>query len=170
MIRVAMPLLLQRLLPPSRTVAAPDITLPTALTTPSGLKCFDFRTGEGASPAFGQLVRFHYVGYTVTDEQDSLKVFDSTYWRKQPYLTKHGNGFTVQAIEEALHTMQPGGRRRVIVPALPAFTYTFDKGPLPPASNSRKQLFAAVEKSSPIVFDLELLSAFDDKFDRGDYD
>ena len=51
-------------------------------------------------PRFGQLIRFHYVGYTATD--DSLEPFDSSYERRTPYFTKHGNGFTVQGLEEAL--------------------------------------------------------------------
>ncbi|EOD04444.1 hypothetical protein EMIHUDRAFT_60569, partial [Emiliania huxleyi CCMP1516] len=82
--------------------------------TASGLRYFDFAEGSGAPPRFGQLIRFHYVGYTATD--DSLEPFDSSYERRTPYFTKHGNGFTVQGLEEALHTMRPGGRRRVILP------------------------------------------------------
>ena len=77
--------------------------------TRSGLQYIDFREGTGESPRFGQLIRFHYVGYTI--EGSSLRVFDSSYERTKPYFTKHGNGLTCQGIEEALHTMAKGGRR-----------------------------------------------------------
>ena len=71
-------------------------------------------------------------------------------------------------IEEALHTMRPGGRRRIILPANIGFTG--DKGPLPPGEKSRDALFGAVGRGESLVFDLELLSAENDLLDRGDYD
>ena len=84
-------------------------------------------------------------------------------------MTQHGNGYTCQGIEEALHTMQPGGRRRVVMPPGLGFAIG-DKGPLPPGARQRDQHFAAVEKQQPLVYDLELISAVDDLLDRGDYD
>jgi len=143
-----------------------------AVRTRSGVRYIDFQEGTGPTPRFGQLIRFHYTGYTVSrDESNSatLKAFDSTYERgRQPYFTKHGNGLTCQGLEEALHTMRVGGRRRVIVP--PAFGYTGDKGPFPPGPNAREQLFDAVGANRNVYFDVELLSAADDLLDRGDYD
>ena len=121
--------------------SAPQVGYKTA----SGLRYFDFAEGSGAPPRFGQLIRFHYVGYTATD--DSLEPFDSSYERRTPYFTKHGNGFTVQGLEEALHTMRPGGRRRVILP--PKLSYTANKGPLPPGGAARDTLFSAVGRKVP---------------------
>eukprot|EP00965_Chrysotila_dentata_P229445 6197202-Pleurochrysis_carterae.AAC.2 len=94
---------------------------------------------------YGQLLRFHYVGYTLNKGQDGLQAFDSTYSRDTPYLIKHGNGFTCQGIEEALHSMHPGGRRRIVLP--PNLGYTGDKGPMPPAARDRDQLFDNVRDS-----------------------
>ena len=175
------PLLLQSLAP-SPLLAAPDPT--SGITTRSGVKFIDFRKGQGATPRFGQLIRFHYVGYAIANTDQSggggllgglldsssgpLKVFDDSYERNTPYFTKHGNGYTCQGLEEALHTMRVGGRRRVILP--PALSFTSDKGPLPPGPRQRETLFSAVEKQQPIIFDVELLSAVDDLLDRGDYD
>ena len=138
------------------------------VSTPSGLRYVDFAPGSGAPPRFGQLVRFHYVGYIASEDGESLEAYDSSYERNTPYFTKHGNGYTCQGLEEALHTMRVGGRRRVILP--PALSFTSDKGPLPPGPRQRETLFSAVEKQQPIIFDVELLSAVDDLLDRGDYD
>ena len=89
--------------------------------------------GSGAPPRFGQLVRFHYVGYIASEDGESLEAYDSSYERNTPYFTKHGNGLTCEGLEEALHTMRPGGRRRVLLP--PSLGYSrgsaSDKGPLP---------------------------------------
>ena len=95
--------------------AQPDQTPSEGVITPTGLRLFDFRTGEGPTPRWGQLVRLHYVGYTVSSSGGELEIFDSSYQRKDPYFTKHGNGQTVRGVEEALHSMRPGGRRRVII-------------------------------------------------------
>jgi hypothetical protein len=90
------------------------------------------------------------------------------YDRGAPYFLKHGNGLSVQGIEEALHTMRLGGRRRVIL--TPELGFTSDKGPLPPEAGGRDKLFAAVADGRPLVFDLELVDVMDDAFDRGDYE
>ena len=149
--------------------ATPGPALGSGFQTRSGLQYIDFREGSGVEPRFGQLIRFHYVGYTVNQESSpGLKLFDSSYDRTAPYFTKHGNGLTCQGIEEALHTMRVGGRRRIVLP--PTLGYTGDKGPLPPGSGGREQLFASVSKGQSLVFDLELVSAMDDLLDRGDYD
>lgn len=160
------PLLLPSLAP-SPLLAAPDTPSPqTGIETPSGLQFIDYRKGTGATPRFGQLIRFHYTIYTVSE--GSLTAIDNTYERI-PYFTKHGNGYTCQGIEEALHSMRPGGRRRMILP--PSLGYAIgDKGPVPPGPFQRDKLFAAVDKKEPIVYDLELLTVMDDLFDRGDYE
>ena len=136
--------------------------------TRSGLMYMDFKEGSGSTPRFGQLLRFHYVGYAPNPQKKTLVSFDSSYDRRSAYLVKHGNGFTCQGIEEALHTMRVGGRRRVVLP--PALGYTADKGPMPPGAGARSKLFDAVTAGEPLIFDLELVSIMDDLLDRGDYD
>ena len=123
--------------------AQQDQTPSEGLITPTGLRLFDFRTGEGPTPRWGQLVRLHYVGYTVSSSGGELEIFDSTYKRKDPYFTKHGNGQTVRGLEEALHSMRPGGRRRVIIPA-GQMSYITDKGPVPPGPQARTKMYKAV--------------------------
>ena len=123
--------------------AQPDQTPSEGVITPTGLRLFDFRTGEGPTPRWGQLVRLHYVGYTVSSSGGELEIFDSSYQRKDPYFTKHGNGQTVRGVEEALHSMRPGGRRRVIIPA-GQMSYITDKGPVPPGPQARTKMYKAV--------------------------
>ena len=77
-----------------------------------------------------------------SEDGESLEAYDSSYERNTPYFTKHGNGLTCEGLEEALHTMRPGGRRRIILPANIGFTG--DKGPLPPGEKSRDALVGAV--------------------------
>ena len=142
------------------------------VSTPSGLRYVDFAPGSGAPPRFGQLVRFHYVGYIASEDGESLEAYDSSYERNTPYFTKHGNGLTCEGLEEALHTMRPGGRRRVLLP--PSLGYSrgsaSDKGPLPVKATLRDRLFEAVGDGRPLVFDLELVSVVTDVVDRGDYE
>ncbi len=138
--------------------------------TPSGLRYFDFREGQSSeTPKWGSLIRFHYVGYTVSSTGGELVEFDSTYDRREPYFTKHGNGQTIRGLEEAMHSMKAGGRRRVIVPA-GQLSYITDKGPVPPKPGGREKMYKAVNDEQPLVFDVELVSVMDDLLDRGDYD
>ena len=138
--------------------------------TPSGLRYFDFREGQSSeTPKWGSLIRFHYVGYTVSSTGGELVEFDSTYDRREPYFTKHGNGQTIRGLEEAMHSMKAGGRRRVIVPA-GKLSYITDKGPVPPKPGGREKMYKAVNDEQPLVFDVELVSVMDDLLDRGDYD
>ena len=130
--------------PMLRAFAAESEQTPSeGFITPSGLRLFDFQTGEGPTPRWGQLIRLHYVGYTVSSTGGELEIFDSTYKRKDPYFTKHGNGQTVRGLEEAMHGMRAGGRRRVIIPA-GQLSYITDKGPVPPGPQARTKMYNAV--------------------------
>ncbi|KAL1510254.1 hypothetical protein AB1Y20_006578 [Prymnesium parvum] len=155
-------------LSPSASSASPTASDRTLVRTRSGLRYVDFEEGRGPTPRYGQLVKFHYVAYGADEAVRKLIKIDSSYARDEAYLIKHGNGFTCEGLEEALHTMSVGGRRRVILP--PNLGYTADKGPMPPNSRGRTRLFDLVEARKPLVFDLELISVFDDLLDRGDYD
>ena len=142
-------LLAAPLLPPAVLPAtAADGDDPLGRLQPSGIRFFEFAQGRGPTPRFGQLLRFNYVGYTASSARDRLIAFDSTYEREAPYFIKHGNGQTCQGIEEALHSMRVGGRRRVILN--PALAFTADKGPIPPGAGGRDALFTAMENQAPL--------------------
>ena len=139
---------------PGPLLAAPTPVERELVRSRTGLKYVDFKEGSGPTPRYGQIIRFHYVVSSANDASDKLLTLDSSYMRDAPYLTKHGNGFTCEGLEEALHTMRVGGRRRAIVP--PNLGYTSDKGPFPPDNRGRTDLFAAVTSGKPLVFDIEV--------------
>jgi FKBP-type peptidyl-prolyl cis-trans isomerase len=105
---------------PAVTVAARQVTAPATpnkgFQTKTGLKYFDLLEGEKGmpSPRYGQLVSFHYTGYYRATPSSPLDAFDSTFSRqaKQSFLHKHGNGRVIRGIDEGLHTMKVGGKRR----------------------------------------------------------
>lgn len=146
--------------------------------TKSGLKYFDFAEGNiGKSPRYGQLVSFLYTGYYRATPDSPLQVFDSVFSsdrkNKQVFLHKHGNGRIVRGIDEALHTMKVGGKRRVVVPRAIGYT-DFGTGPVPTEPSDRRKLakfleFLDVDKGE-LVFDLELVMVADDENDQGYYE
>jgi FKBP-type peptidyl-prolyl cis-trans isomerase len=105
---------------PAISVAARQVTAPATpnkgFQTKTGLKYFDLLEGEKGmpSPRYGQLVSFHYTGYYRATPSSPLDAFDSTFSRsaKQSFLHKHGNGRVIRGIDEGLHTMKVGGKRR----------------------------------------------------------
>lgn len=119
---------------------------PDVRTLESGIKYIDFVEGNGPSPKWGDIVWVNYTTYAVVG-QEKLEKLDASQFRNEPYLFKHGGGFTVKGMEEAVHTMKPGGRRRVLVP--PIFGYVGpDLGPLPNWIMARNKLKDTLRKST----------------------
>lgn len=144
--------------------------------TKSGLKYFDLREGDiDVSPRYGQLVSFHYSGYYRAPSDDKLDLFDSSYMSegKSPFLHKHGNGRLIRGIDEGLHTMKVGGKRRVIIPKSIGYT-EIGLGPLPADPQNRKKLGNYIDfldrDEGELIFDLELLLVADDENDQGYYE
>eukprot|EP00168_Porphyra_purpurea_P005553 TRINITY_DN1662_c0_g1_i5.p1 TRINITY_DN1662_c0_g1~~TRINITY_DN1662_c0_g1_i5.p1 ORF type:complete len:361 (-),score=85.95 TRINITY_DN1662_c0_g1_i5:587-1507(-) len=157
---------------PTATNASKDgsSTPETGFVTKSGLRYFDFAVGSGdRRPAWGDLLTVSYVLYTVSPEGDRLDVADSTYARKQHMLVHHGNGQTILGMEEALHGMRAGGRRRVVIP--PSLGYTNSGlGPVPPRTTTRRALNRTLnEGNGLVVIDLELVAVRPDPNDTGLY-
>lgn len=135
---------------PTTTNARRDGDTPpeTGYVTKSGLRYFDFLVGSGDRvPAWGDLLTVSYVLYTVSPSGDRLDVADSTYARNKTMLIHHGNGQTILGVEEALHGMRVGGRRRVVIP--PALGYTnAGLGPVPPRTTKRRALNKALNEGT----------------------
>ena len=140
----------------------------TLFATPSGLKYFDIKEGEGATPRYGQLLSIKYTGYVKLPNQDKQKFDSSTF------LIKHGNGRTVAGLDEGLHTMKAGGIRRLIVP--PKLGYVESGlGPLPENPLARYKLSKLLDdmvavRGGNFIFDVELKSFMDDEADQGYYE
>lgn len=146
---------------------------PVAFKTKSGLRYYDIRKGEGAAPKWGQVAIIQYEGYVRASPFSRLVLFDDTYSRKTPYLVKHGNGRVIRGLDEGLHTMRLGGLRRIVVPLELGYTKT-GLGPIPPNALRRKvlvrELTKAEQQEGEIVYDVELVSVYDDEADLGYYD
>ena len=82
--------------------------------TKSGLKYYDIKEGDGALPRYGQLVAFTYTQFYKPKSSATLEKIDSS---SVPFLHKHGNGRIVRGLDEAIHGMKVGGKRRAIIPS-----------------------------------------------------
>eukprot|EP01039_Chlorochromonas_danica_P003551 gene3551-3888_t len=142
----------------------------TGYQTKSGLIYFDLEQGEGPTPKYGQLISFYYTLYYQLSPQSSLEVIDNP---NHPFLHKHGNGRLIQAMDEALHTMQVGTKRRIIIPRELAYVKTA-LGPLPENPGPRHRLQEVLdlvdEGKGRLVADLDLIVIRDDENDQGYYD
>jgi len=142
--------------------------------TKSGLKYFDMLEGSGESPRYGDLVSFHYTSYYKPAPESTLDFIDSSYVSgKRPFLHKHGNGRVIRGIDEALHTMRVGGKRRIIVPRSIGYN-EFGLGPLPEDGGRRRKLGSLLDlldkDQGELVFDLELVLVAEDENDQSYYD
>ncbi|CAM9283574.1 unnamed protein product, partial [Hapterophycus canaliculatus] len=147
---------------------------PVGKITKNGIKYFDYRVGEGASPRWGQdcIVRFTMYGRSAPDEK--LLKIQSSDNNKETYLFKHGNGFQIKGMEEGMHSMRVGGKRRIIMPQELGYTVQ-GLGPYPADPRKRDvlvQVLTSFEKSTTgeLVMDIELVDAFDDEADQGYYE
>jgi FKBP-type peptidyl-prolyl cis-trans isomerase len=141
---------------------------------PSGLKYLELQPGTGPSPAYGQLCSVQYKAYvklpvSSKDPNPSPVQFDAS----TAYLIKHGNGRMIPGLDEGLHSMKVGGRRRILVP--PKLGYAFGLGPVPEMPWDRWRLNNMLDrmvemKGGTLVFEVTLLSVMDDEADQGYYE
>jgi peptidylprolyl isomerase len=110
------------------------------VTTPSGLKYYDLKVGDGASPTKGQQVTVHYSGW-LTDGT----LFDSSLKRGEPFKFALGTGGVIPGWDEGVATMKVGGKRQLVIPPELAYGASGAGGVIPP--------------NATLVFEVELLSA-----------
>jgi FKBP-type peptidyl-prolyl cis-trans isomerase 2 len=142
---------------------------------PSGLKYLELQSGTGPSPRYGQLCSIQYTSYiklpsSSNDPNPTPVKFDSS----DAYLIKHGNGRQVAGLDEGLHTMKVGSRRRILVP--PKLGYVdLGLGPIPEYPWDRWRLNNMLDRmiemqGGTVVFEVKLLSVIDDEADQGYYE
>ena len=110
--------------------AATQATAPTASaarTTPSGLVIETLATGTGAAAVPGDTVSVHYTGWLTNGTK-----FDSSRDRNEPFNFKLGAGQVIPGWDEGVAGMQPGGKRRLTVPAQLAYGARGAGGVIPP--------------------------------------
>lgn len=80
-------------------------------TTTSGLQFEDLASGQGAVAKSGDKVQVHYTGWLA----DGSK-FDSSLDRRQPFSFVLGKGMVIKGWDEGVAGMQPGGKRKLVIP------------------------------------------------------
>lgn len=141
-------------------------------TTKSGLRYIDLREGTGRTPQYGNLCQISYKAYIKLPGKDSeLQQYDSD----KAYLIKHGNGRIIPGLDEGLHTLAVGGKRRIIIPPKLGYIGPGVLGPLPDTPWGRGKLNRLLEsmiekKAGNVVVDVELRSVMPDEADQGYYD
>jgi len=106
--------------------------------TATGLGIIDVVAGTGATPSAGQTVSVQYTGWL----SDGTK-FDSSLDRGTPFEFVLGAGEVIAGWDEALATMQVGGKRRLFIPADLAYGEQGRPPTIPP--------------NSELTFDVELV-------------
>ena len=159
---------------PEAAIASPSQQLVRGFQTKSGLKYFELAEGKGTSPRYGQLVAFHYTGYYRATPESPLDPFDTAFssGKGDVFLHKHGNGRLVRGLDEGLHTMKVGGKRRLVVPKSIGYT-ELGLGPVPMDPGQRRKLGGLLDEllqdRGELVFDVELVLVADDENDQGYY-
>lgn len=151
------------------TAAAPDEF--TVYKTNSGLQYIELSEGnpDSTSPRYGQLLSIKYTAYLKLPTKSEKTKFDS-----DEFLLKHGNGRLIAGLDEGLHTMKEGGKRRLIIPPKLGFVEG-GLGPVPQSPFSRLQLNQLLEemvkvKAGNLIYDVELVKVVDDEADQGYYE
>lgn len=141
--------------------------------TESGLKYIELQEGavggSSKTPQYGQLCVISYTGYLQLPKDNTKTKFAS----QSGFVLKHGNGKMIPGLDEGLHTMKRGGRRRLIIPPKLGFVVG-DLGPIPELPWERwqlnNQLTKMVEqKGGNLIYDVTLERFFDDEADQGYY-
>ncbi|CAM9852253.1 unnamed protein product [Chrysoparadoxa australica] len=139
--------------------------------TKSGIKYFDLKEGEGQEPSWGQLLSIKFTFFGRPSSDDRLEKIDSSDNNGDRYLFKHGNGRQIKGLEEGVHSMKVGGKRRIIVQPNMGYTVA-GLGPYPAHFWDRKKLIKLLDgmtNTGELVFDVELCDAFADDADLGYY-
>ncbi len=90
------------------------------VTTASGLKYIDVKTGTGDLAVAGSEVEVHYTGWLYNDGQKGVK-FDSSRDRNEYFKFPLGGGRVIRGWDEGVQGMKVGGVRELIIP--PALGY-----------------------------------------------
>jgi hypothetical protein len=141
--------------------------------TDSGLKYIELEEGtvgdSSKTPQYGQLCVISYTAYLQLPKDDKKTKFAS----QSGFVLKHGNGKLIAGLDEGLHSMKRGGRRRLIIPPKLGFV-TDGLGPIPEMPWQRETLNSLLnrmvkQQGGNLIYDVQLERFFDDEADQGYY-
>ncbi|HET9446559.1 MAG TPA: FKBP-type peptidyl-prolyl cis-trans isomerase [Steroidobacteraceae bacterium] len=117
-----------------------------AVAAPTELQKIDVVHGTGEGASQGQIAVVHYTGwlYDPTAPEQKGKKFDSSRDRGQPFEFRIGNREVIRGWDEGVQGMQPGGQRRLVIPAALGYGDAGFGGVIPP--------------NATLLFDVELLA------------
>jgi FKBP-type peptidyl-prolyl cis-trans isomerase len=113
---------------------------------PAELQKVDIVKGTGEGVSQGQVAVVHYTGWLydpAAPEQKGQK-FDSSRDRGQPFPFTIGAGEVIRGWDEGVQGMQPGGQRRLVIPAALAY-------------GERGAGGGVIPPNATLVFDVELV-------------
>lgn len=84
------------------------------IETPSGVKCYTVRMGEGEEAKMKDKVICHYTLWLSNKGERGAKI-DSSHDRKEPFACQLGVGL-IQGWSDGMIGMKPGGIREIHVP------------------------------------------------------
>jgi FKBP-type peptidyl-prolyl cis-trans isomerase FkpA len=105
------------------TVAVPA----EEITTSSGLKYTDLKTGTGREANPGDTASVHYTGWLMDG-----KKFDSSLDRKEPFQFRVGAGQVIRGWDEGVTGMKIGGKRLLLIPPQLGYGARGAGGVIPP--------------------------------------
>lgn len=159
-----------KVVPSEESLPAPE--QPTVLLghrTPSGIYYVDFQEGNGRTPNWGDLVNIDYILYTVKEKSDLIEHESSFKEEDSGFLIHHGNGEQILGLEEMVHSMRTGSKRRCIIPA-PLGYIRSGMLPIPYSQRKRSRFLDALNKGNgTVVLDLQVNWISEDPDDRGYY-
>lgn len=147
----------------------------TLYSSKSGLKYIILKEGTGPSPRYGQFVKIAYTASIKLPDIKGVRSKLEKYDEDPQYLIKHGNGRILPGLDEGLHTMKIGEKRRIIIPPKLGYVGPGVLGPLPDSPWGRYKLNRLLEdmiaaRGGNIIMDVELKNIITDEADQGYYD
>jgi len=142
-------------------------------TTKSGLKYIEVKEGTGPTPRYGNLCSISYRAYVkLPGKTSKLQEYDRD---DKGYLVKHGNGRMIPGLDEGIHTLAKGGKRRLIIPPKLGYIGPGVLGPLPASPLGQYKLDKLLNqmidmKGGNVVIDVTMRSFIEDEADQGYYD
>jgi FKBP-type peptidyl-prolyl cis-trans isomerase len=124
----------------------PDVEAARRAAESLGLVIKDLKVGSGEVALAGAVVRVHYTGWLYDPKAPEGKgeKFDSSLDRGDPFVFPLGAGRVIRGWDLGVAGMQPGGKRRLVIPADLGYGERGAGGAIPP--------------NATLTFDVELLN------------